>query len=115
MREVKFTPGPWHTVRDNGISGAFLGGVARGGDLRIVFDDREDIAYVRTIDCDLGNANASLIAAAPALYAALEGVRAVLDRVLDDHGLQIVAPEDKAALLQASDALRAARGEEAKP
>lgn len=76
MGATKFTPGPWYAMAGQGpIS-----------DQAAVFDEGDDlIADCRPIDDDVrsveeNQANARLIAAAPDLYAALEGVIAVADR-----------------------------------
>ena len=80
------TPGPWLTVRDNEAALAFPGSQAFAA--RVVWaEPLGDVAYVIAEgDNDHGNANARLIAAAPALLEA--GKRAVAKgrRLWDDAG-----------------------------
>ena len=71
MSDTKFTPGPWRYDRTNGspTTGEHMIAGAKPGYL----------AEVR--DCGSGDvrANAHLIAAAPDLYAALDGLLGLLD------------------------------------
>lgn len=86
MSDVKHTPGPWVTVRDNGI---LLG----GKQCRVVFGSTLDVAYVLPFDGDNGNANARLISAAPELLAACKtAVDAMAQEFLYQTG-QTVRPE----------------------
>lgn len=89
--ETKHTPGPWTTARDNHIT-LGIPGFGDREDMRIVSGDaqgiEQDVAYVRAVDDDNGNANAALIAAAPEMFEALGAsameahiLRGVLSRI----------------------------------
>jgi hypothetical protein len=76
------TPGPWFTKRDNFVH---LGLVQT---LRIVWAGTGDVAYVLPLtDGDNGNADASLISAAPDLLASGKELLALIDAVAIDQNL----------------------------
>jgi hypothetical protein len=87
--EAKHTKGPWTTARDNHIT-LGIPGFGDREDMRIVSGNaqgmEQDVAYVRAVDDDNGNANAALMAAAPEMYEALQGLLSIMYEH-PEHGL----------------------------
>lgn len=103
-----FTPGPWRTIlhADNCIDvGPLVGAEARG-----IVATVARWADGEAGDCDENEANATLIAAAPALFKALEQVLVIRER-LKNREMSLKAHADLEAMVGiAKAALSAALG-----
>ena len=104
------TPGPWEWVMDSG--GEFASLRYRhpdgGGNYVLTPEAVSDDDRVRVeTSVDVSPANARLIAAAPAVTAALIGAEAVIDRLLN-HAIIRLTGDMEASLIAARDEARAA-------
>lgn len=100
MSETKWTPGPW-TMEERGAYSDF------DGNSRVISGEFMRVAVVHTDGRSEFEANASLIASAPALYAALEAMVGAFD-TLNVRSLTKIHPK-LAAVLAARTALEAAQ------
>ncbi len=108
MSDEKFTPGPWHLC-DVGDYNDF------GGNSRVILsepwggDNPYRLAVVHTrVDNEESEANATLMAASPDLYVALQNALSHIEYIHDKYQ---VTGADNAALSQPYYALKKARGE----
>lgn len=103
MSELKATPGPW-SVRDCPLKGAHTDAQDDGRIKLVDYTDGEYEGTLAIVQTDCSQANASLIAAAPDLYEALQSL---LD-ALDDNG----SCQYEALRELGRDALAKSRGEQ---
>ena len=113
MTDTKFTPGPWFATRDDRDDELCF--ISRCND-KSPFPINWIACCCTGIDQNEYEANAHLIAAAPDLYEALEGVSNVLDEITEyPHVLSELEMKDAMrvdhALHEARTALAKARGD----
>ena len=103
-RKEKFTPGPWSKahLKENGCRCGYV--FSEGGETvaKVLYNDKEDANYCRDeeeISLETARANASLIAAAPDMYAALEAYVSE-SRCLDPIRTPLPNPEGYASKVE---------------
>jgi len=101
MSETKFTPGPWEVRLDDSTFGPKLEIHQEGAENRVPICER-DLGFNDDVD-EESKANAHLIAAAPEMYEAIEGLLNVISETRGEDARQ--------AVIKANEVLAKARGD----